>query len=54
MKWKLKESENEFQVTREGPFEYKTFQHGDVYNAIPEEEQNRFEPANPEEGGGEQ
>jgi hypothetical protein len=41
--WKLKESEAQFQVTREGPFEYLTFIHGTAYKEIPEEEKNRFE-----------
>ncbi len=43
MKYILKPSENEFQVTREGEFEFKTFRHGEVYEKIPPEEANRFE-----------
>ena len=41
--WKLKASENEFQITREGEFEYRKFLHGEVYASIPPEEANRFE-----------
>jgi hypothetical protein len=43
MAWRLKEKENAFQVTREGPFEYHRFSHGVVYEKIPEEEKDRFE-----------
>ena len=48
MAYKLKDSENEFQVTREGPFEYRTYRHGEQYATVPDEEKDRFEPA---EGG---
>lgn len=41
--WKLKPEENEFQVTREGEFEYRTFRHGETYAKVPEEEAPRFE-----------
>ena len=43
MPYKLKDSENEFQVTREGEFEYKIFQHGKLYDRVPPEEADRFE-----------
>lgn len=43
MRFILKPEENEFQVTREGEFEFKTFRHGEVYEKIPEEEKERFE-----------
>jgi hypothetical protein len=42
--WILKPKENEFQVTREGEFEYCRFQHGIIYDRIPSEEADRFEP----------
>ncbi len=41
--WRLKPAENEFQVTREGPFEYAKFIHGQAYGEIPPEEVHRFE-----------
>jgi len=43
MPYKLKEKENEFQVIREGKFEYHHFEHGKIYPEIPEEEIDRFE-----------
>lgn len=43
MSYKLKEKENEFQVTKEGEFEYHTFKHGVIYNRVPSEEAHRFE-----------
>jgi hypothetical protein len=43
MPYRLKESENEFQVTREGKFEYHHFEHGKIYHEIPEEEADKFE-----------
>jgi len=43
MAWKLRKEENEFQVTREGVFEYHTFRHSEVYALIPKEDQNKFE-----------
>jgi len=43
MSWRLKEEENEFQVTREGEFEYYNFRHGLIYFRIPKEEEDRFE-----------
>ncbi len=43
MGWKLKAEENEFQVIREGKFEYHTFRHGEIYQEIPAEEKSRFE-----------
>ena len=43
MSYKLKLSENAFQVTREGEFEFKSFRHGEVYERIPKEEARRFE-----------
>lgn len=43
MSYKLKPSENAFQVTREGEFEFKSFRHGEVYERIPKEEAHRFE-----------
>ncbi len=49
VRWKLKPGESDFQVTREGDFEYRTFKQGEAYERIPEEEADRFEPA----GGGE-
>ncbi len=42
IRWKLKDAENAFQVT-EGGFAYHTFRHGEVYDAIPEDYQDRFE-----------
>ncbi len=50
MEWKLKPGQSGFQVTKEGPFEYKTFIPGEVYEQIPPEEADRFEPI----GGGEE
>lgn len=47
MAWRLKEKENAFQVTREGPFEYHRFLHGVAYEKVPEEEKNRFEEVMP-------
>lgn len=41
--YRLKDSENEFQVTREGGFEYHYFEHGKIYEVVPEEEKDRFE-----------
>ncbi len=41
--WILKNSVNDFQVTREGEFEYHTFKHGEIYARIPKEEADRFE-----------
>jgi hypothetical protein len=41
--WRLKPSENEFQVTREGEFEYCKFIQGELYTKIPPEEAHRFE-----------
>ena len=49
MQYKLKISEAEFQVTREGEFEYVAFKHNEAYERIPEEEAARFEEI--EEGG---
>ena len=43
MGWKLKAAENEFQVTREGKFEYHTFCHGEIYQEIPMGEEEKFE-----------
>ena len=51
MAWRLKAGESGFQVTREGDFEYQTFKPGEVYERIPLEEADRFEPI---EGGGDQ
>ncbi len=54
--YRLKKDLPEFQVTREGPFEYHTFRHGVTYDRIPEEDQDRFEPVlrepEREKGGG--
>lgn len=47
MPYKLKDTENEFQVIREGEFEYHTFRHGEVYGKIPEPEKDRFIDINP-------
>lgn len=41
--YRLKPSEEAFQVTREGPFEYHSFVHSEIYDSIPEEEKKRFE-----------
>ena len=41
--YRLKTSEEAFQVTREGPFEYHRFVHFELYDSIPEEEKKRFE-----------
>ncbi len=43
MSYRLKKSENEFQVTREGKFEYRHFNHGEIYEEIPDEEKDKFE-----------
>ena len=43
MPYKLKPNANEFQVTREGEFEYKHFKQGEVYEKIPPEEAQLFE-----------
>ncbi len=43
MGFRLKKTENEFQVTREGKFEYRHFKRGEVYEEIPPEEVDRFE-----------
>jgi hypothetical protein len=43
MPYKLKVPENEFQVTREGKFEYHTFKHDVIYEEVPEEEKDKFE-----------
>jgi len=50
VRYRLKNSEPDFQVTREGRFEFHTFRHGEVYDEIPEEDRHRFETT---EGGGE-
>jgi hypothetical protein len=43
MSFRLKKESYEFQVIREGKFEYKHFKHGEVYEEIPDEEKERFE-----------
>ena len=43
MPYKLKSKENEFQVTREGKFEYRSYKHGILYDEIPPEEAKHFE-----------
>jgi hypothetical protein len=43
MPFRLKPSENAFQVTREGKFEYRRYEHGKVYDEIPPEDAHRFE-----------
>jgi hypothetical protein len=40
--YRLKTNQSAFQVTREGPFEYHTFKHGEVYEKVPPEEIHRF------------
>ena len=42
MGFKLKEKENEFQVTKEGEFEYHRFKHGIIYDQVPPEHLDRF------------
>lgn len=42
MRWKLKADQNEFQVIREGKFEYHTFRHGEIYKEIPAGEESKF------------
>ena len=53
MPYRLRAEENEIQVTKEGPFEFKFFRHGEIYPDVPEEERHRFEEigtdAQPEE-----
>ncbi len=51
--YRLKKDLPEFQVTREGPFEYHTFRHGEVYREIPPEEAQKFDvlESKGEEGG---
>ncbi len=51
MSFKLIEGQPAFQVTREGPFEYHTFEPGKIYTSIPSEEADRFEEIQTEEGG---
>ncbi len=46
--FKLKKSEEEFQVTREGEFEFFKFEHRKVYSRVPAEDQQKFEAV---EGG---
>lgn len=41
--YRLKASEEAFQVTREGAFEYHRFVHFELYDSIPEQEKGRFE-----------
>jgi hypothetical protein len=43
MQYQLKKTTNEFQVTREGEFEYHRFKHGVVYDKVPPEEADKFE-----------
>lgn len=43
MPFRLKDSENEFQATKEGKFEFRSFRHGKVYDEVPPEEAHRFE-----------
>ena len=54
--YRLKKDLPEFQVTREGEFEYHTFKHGVIYERIPEEDRSRFEPvvtdSEKDKGGG--
>ena len=49
MSYKLKPAENEFQVTREGKFEYRRYRHGETYNEVPPEDLHRFEEIKKEE-----
>lgn len=49
--YRLKPAENEFQVIREGEFEYHNFKHGEKYEKVPDEERERFEQINQEETG---
>ena len=42
--YRLKTNQSAFQVTREGPFEYHTFKHGEIYEKVPHEEIHRFDP----------
>ena len=39
----LKPGQPEFQVTREGDFEYHTFKRGEIYDKVPPEEIRRFD-----------
>lgn len=48
MPYKLKSKENEFQVTREGKFEYRSYKHGILYDEIPPEEAKHFEKTDAE------
>ena len=50
VRYRLKKSEEGFQVTREGEFEYHRFEQGKLYEKIPPEESDRFEVV----GGGEE
>jgi len=43
MSFKLKEKENAFQVTREGAFEYHTFEHGETYDKVPDQDRDKFD-----------
>ena len=48
--YRLKASEPDFQVTREGEFAFHTFRSGVLYERVPEEDRDRFEVI----GGGEE
>jgi len=57
MSFRLKKTENAFQVLREGKFEYRRYGHGKTYDEVPPEDAHRFDPVSPSplmgEGAGE-
>lgn len=48
MGYKLKPTENAFQVTREGKFAYRSYRRGEIYDEVPPEDVDRFEKIGPE------
>lgn len=43
MSYRLKKTENAFQVCREGKFENRRYEHGKAYDEVPPEDAHRFE-----------
>jgi precorrin-6x reductase len=43
MPYRLKKTENAFQVCREGKFEYRRYERGKTYDEVPPEDAHRFE-----------
>jgi hypothetical protein len=46
MSYRLKKTENAFQVCREGRFENRRYEHGKAYDEVPPEDAHRFEQTN--------